>query len=146
MTRRKNKSECPALDGNSTHVDSHAGEIRDELLTTASNFSTDYFSAKNRFLAAAARLRLAHHALQIHAPSPNDEPLTIDIAIAGPEKPKTALVLSSGVHGVEGLFGSAVQLAFLEQLLGGWRLRRERGRRIDSCDQSVRIRLAAAIQ
>jgi hypothetical protein len=110
------------MDSNSTHIDPHAADLRDELLSTASYYSADYFSAKNRFLAAAARLRLAHHTLQIQAPSPKDEPLTINVAIAGPPTPKTALVLSSGVHGVEGLFGSAVQLAFLERLLQGWRL------------------------
>ena len=48
------------------------------------------------------------------------EPLTIDITVVGAAKPTSALVLSSGVHGVEGLFGSAVQLAFLEQLAARW--------------------------
>ncbi len=33
----------------------------------------------------------------------------------------SALVVSSGVHGVEGFFGSAVQLAFLEKLPPDWR-------------------------
>ena len=110
------------MDGHAIYVDPHSAHLRDELLSAAGYFSADYFAAKTRFVASAARLRLPHHALQIHAPSPNGEPLTIDVAIAGPEKPKTAVVLSSGVHGVEGLFGSAVQLAFLERMMGGWQL------------------------
>jgi len=83
-------------------------------------YSPDYFSAKQRFLAACNRVGLAHQSLPIHAPSPNSEPLTIDIAVAGSEKPTLALVVSSGVHGIEGFFGSAVQLAFLEQLAPDW--------------------------
>lgn len=97
------------------HFDAHAAELRSELLAATSYYSTDYFEARERFLTACAARGLEHHALTIHAPSPRPEPLTIDVTIAGATKPRTALVLSSGVHGVEGLFGSAVQLAFLEQ-------------------------------
>jgi hypothetical protein len=110
------------MDGTTTHTDPHVAELRHELLEATSYYSTDYFSARRRFLASSIRLGLEHRALQIHAPSPNSEPLTIDITIAGSPKPSTALVLSSGVHGVEGLFGSAVQLAFLEQFGRTWQL------------------------
>lgn len=102
------------------NVDPHAAELREQLLEATNYYSADYFSAKHRFLAASTRLGLERHALQIQAPSPNHEPLTIDVAIAGASKPKSALVLSSGVHGVEGLFGSAVQLAFLDQVVAKW--------------------------
>jgi hypothetical protein len=84
-------------------------------------FSADYFSAKQRFLAACDRLAFEHHSLFIDAPSPTAEPLTMDVAVRGAWQPTTALVVSSGVHGVEGFFGSAVQLAFLEDLPRGWR-------------------------
>jgi len=89
--------------------------------TAIDYFSADYFLAKERFLAACARLGAEHHSLPIDAPSPTSAPLTIDVAVIGPENPQTALVASSGVHGVEGFFGSAVQLAFLEQLPPQWR-------------------------
>ncbi len=84
-------------------------------------FSPDYFTAKLRFLEASDRLSLQQHTLLVDAPSPTGEPLTIDIAVAGSPQPQTALVVSSGVHGVEAFFGSAVQLAFLEQLPSHWR-------------------------
>ena len=85
-------------------------------------YSPDYFTAKNRFLAACARLAVdRHYSLPIDAPSPNAEPLTIDVAVLGAATPHSALVLSSGIHGVEGGFGSAVQLAFLEGLARNWR-------------------------
>lgn len=103
------------------HTDPHVVELREELLAATNFYSPDYFAARDRFLAASNKLGLEHHALQIPAPSPRDEPLTIDITLAGPAKPKTALVLTSGVHGVEGLFGSAVQLAFLDQYMNGQR-------------------------
>jgi predicted deacylase len=83
-------------------------------------YSPDYFAAKRRFVAACDRLGFERHSLPIDAPSPNGEPLTIDVALAGPPDPTRALVVSSGVHGVEGFFGSAVQLAFLEGLSPDW--------------------------
>jgi hypothetical protein len=86
----------------------------------AKSFSPDYFTAKLRFLAACDRLAFEHHSLLVDAPSPTNEPLTIDVAVCGPRDPNSALVVSSGVHGVEGFFGSAVQLAFLEKLPHGW--------------------------
>jgi predicted deacylase len=108
------------LDGTANTVGSHVAELREELLEATRYYSSDYFSARQRFLAASTSRGFEHHALQIHAPSPNSEPLTIDVTVAGAAKPTTALVLSSGVHGVEGLFGSAVQLAFMEQLPSRW--------------------------
>ncbi len=104
----------------SANVDPHAAHLRQELFEATHYYSADYFSARERFLTASNRLGLAHHSLHIHAPSPNDEPLTIDVTVAGDPKPKSAIVLTSGVHGVEGLFGSAVQSAFLEQLTASW--------------------------
>jgi hypothetical protein len=53
------------------------------------------------------------HTYALDAASP--EELAIDVAIVGAD-PGPTLVVSSGVHGVEGLFGSAVQLALLERL------------------------------
>jgi predicted deacylase len=84
-------------------------------------FSPDYFSAKKRFVEACQRLKLDHHSLPVNAPSPTSEPLTIDVAVAGAPNPRAALVVSSGLHGVEGFFGSAVQMAFLDRLAPNWR-------------------------
>ncbi|HEX4415819.1 MAG TPA: M14 family metallopeptidase [Lacipirellulaceae bacterium] len=110
------------MDGIATHVDPHAAQLRSELRAATSFYSSDYFSARDRFLSCSSRAGLEHHALCINAASPNEKPLTIDITVAGASKPKSALVLTSGVHGVEGLFGSAVQTAFLEQVLTNWQL------------------------
>jgi hypothetical protein len=64
---------------------------------------------------------LAHTAVPIDAEGPQQEPLSIDVAVAGGDQPSSAIVVSSGLHGVEGFFGSAVQLAFLECLPSSWR-------------------------
>ena len=44
------------------------------------------------------------------------EALAIDSAYVGKPRAARLLVLSSGIHGVEGYFGSAVQLAWLDAL------------------------------
>src|SRR5262245_27976012 len=109
------------VSGTSIRADSLMTPIRQKLHEATSYYSADYFEARQRFLAASARPGLEHHALQIPAPSPNSEALTIDITTSGDAKPTSALILSSGVHGVEGLFGSAIQLGFLEKFMPNWR-------------------------
>jgi hypothetical protein len=84
-------------------------------------YSADYSTARERFVAAAQRSGFALRSLPIDAPSPDAQPLTIDVAVAGADQPRSAIVVSSGMHGVEGFFGSAVQLALLEQLPANWR-------------------------
>lgn len=80
-------------------------------------FSPDYFTARSRWRSAASLLSCRLESHQIEAPSPINQPLTIDVAFLGnPLAPKT-VVISSGLHGVEGLFGSAVQLALLDRYL-----------------------------
>ena len=62
---------------------------------------------------AAALAGLRSYAHEIVGCGPAGESLTIDVAWAGAERPKKAVILSSGLHGVEGYFGSALQLAWL---------------------------------
>lgn len=77
-----------------------------------SPFSTTYQEARHRFLAAAKTAGADVHSYPIDAPSPGQ--LAIDVAVLGVNK-TPAVVISSGVHGVEGFFGSAIQLALFEQ-------------------------------
>lgn len=76
-------------------------------------FSKDYDEARARFIRAAKALGASLYAYPL--PSLPEQNLTIDVAIIGPDD-VPSLVLSSGVHGVEGFFGSAVQLAVLERI------------------------------
>lgn len=76
-------------------------------------FSKDYAEARSRFVELAGKVGAQTFSYPI-AGAP-DENLTIDVATIGPMD-APALVISSGVHGVEAFFGSAVQLAFLNEM------------------------------
>ncbi len=78
-------------------------------------FSSDYDSARARFREAARRARFEISATPIGQQGPNGTDLTIDFAQRGPTHASRVLVISSGLHGIEGYFGSAVQWTWLEQ-------------------------------
>jgi hypothetical protein len=79
-----------------------------------------YVNARSRFVAAAGTLGWHHLAYPIEDLGPGGEPLSIDVAISPSSSPADrVLVISSGLHGVEGHFGSAAQLAWLDRLRGG---------------------------
>ena len=79
-------------------------------------YSAGYGVARQRFRDAAARCSWWQADYPIDAPGPHGEQLSIDVAISTRMPCKRALVVSSGLHGVEGFFGSAVQLAALSAL------------------------------
>lgn len=78
-------------------------------------FSDDYASARQRFRQAASQLGWQLEAHPIDAIGPDGEELTFDVGCSPAGDPERVLVVSSGVHGVEGFFGSAVQIALLQQ-------------------------------
>src|SRR5437868_6038091 len=87
----------PAMDGN-----------------TQVYFSGDYSTARRRFQDGAKRAGAALESLKMDAKGPSGEDLAIDIAYLGAEDPRRALLHSSGIHGVEGFAGSAIQLQLLQ--------------------------------
>jgi hypothetical protein len=78
-------------------------------------FSPDFSTAQQRFRSAALTLGVRIHALPLGINAPNGDQLSIDIAWLGSPQPRRALIHVSGIHGVEGFAGSAVQLALLDQ-------------------------------
>ncbi len=76
-------------------------------------FSESYETARRRFVDGLNAAGFVHEAHAIRAVGPNGEDLTIDVGIRGSTASRRALVISSGLHGVEGFFGSAVQIALL---------------------------------
>src|SRR5262245_8050563 len=80
----------------------------------AGYFSSDYFTARDRFLQAAARAGARLERLPLAARGPGNEELGIDIAWFGARRPRRVLLHSSGLHGVEGFAGSAIQLQLLD--------------------------------
>jgi hypothetical protein len=84
------------------------------------SFSPDYLASRARFRSSALALGcdLEEHAIGHDAPDGSE--LTVDVALLGARRPSRVVVVSSGLHGVEGFFGAAVQAAMLEDELGGW--------------------------
>ena len=83
-------------------------------------FSPRYEVARQRFCdaATAAGATVEQHRVDTGDASAD---LTIDVATVGGAEPGWAVIVSSGVHGVEGFFGSAVQLAWLSRQAAGER-------------------------
>ncbi|MEG4814085.1 M14 family metallopeptidase [Microcoleus sp. K5-D4] len=77
-------------------------------------FSPNYITARERFRAASSSVGYQDTAYPIEQVSPTGEELTIDVAIGGSSNPRRCVVISSGLHGVEGFLGSAIQLTLLE--------------------------------
>ena len=80
-------------------------------------FVPDFATARAAFLRAAEGrgARIESHVLQERGPEGGE--LAVDAARLGPEHPRRLIVVSSGVHGVEGHTGSAVQRRLLEEQL-----------------------------
>jgi hypothetical protein len=94
---------------------------------TGDVFPTDYRTARARFRDAASAAGFALSAHATGQPDPFGNPaapaaadLTIDVAIGGDPSARGVVVLTSGLHGAEGPFGSAVQSAWLESLPPRW--------------------------
>jgi hypothetical protein len=79
-------------------------------------FPADYFAARNAFRVRAAAAEQSAH--PITAPGPNGEALSIDSAYLGNPTPRQLLVITSGIHGVEGYAGSALQQLWLAEFAG----------------------------
>ncbi|MHB8454558.1 MAG: DUF2817 domain-containing protein, partial [Acidiferrobacterales bacterium] len=78
-------------------------------------FSPDYSTARQRFCSAATAAGARLERLPLRALAADGHPLTIDIAWLGSRRPERVLLHSSGLHGVEGFAGSAVQLRLLSE-------------------------------
>lgn len=70
-------------------------------------FSESYFVARERFVEAAKQVGTCQE-VPITANGPSGEPVGIDLAQTGADNPERMVVLSSGLHSVEGFYGSAV--------------------------------------
>ena len=78
------------------------------MARAASYFSSDYQSARARFLSAAQAAGAMLKACQHPVSDSEGVPLTVDVAMSGPEDAGKALLTISGTHGAEGFCGSGV--------------------------------------
>ena len=76
-------------------------------------FAPDYVSARSMFLEAVSGTAGRLEGLDLGLKGPSNETLTIDIAWYGDDNPRRVLIHSSGLHGVEGFAGSAIQSHFI---------------------------------
>lgn len=81
-------------------------------------FSRDYAEAREKFRAAAIAAGGDMQSYLLDHRGPADLALTTDTAWLGPRGARGALVTISGTHGVEGFFGSAVQIEWLRRSKG----------------------------
>ncbi|SFL95708.1 M14 family metallopeptidase [Variovorax sp. OV329] len=78
-------------------------------------FSSGYATARRKFLDAAAGRGLQVDSRVLDLPGAEGETLAIDVVLDGPASASKLLVVLSGVHGVEGFCGSAIQTGMLRQ-------------------------------
>ena len=99
-------------------------------MTVEAFFSQTYDEARGKFLAAAqARgLRIERH-LHPDAVGPSGEQLSIDTALLAPAQAEALLIVTSGVHGVEGFCGSGCQTGLLQDSPCGWPKKERSGRK-----------------
>jgi hypothetical protein len=79
----------------------------------AQYFAPDYATACGEFNRWTSNRCSDRLWCQIEQTGPQGEPLGIDFARVGDDRARSVVVVSSGLHGVEGYFGAAVQMALL---------------------------------
>ena len=84
-------------------------------------FSESYQEARNRFLDSIDKLKekefeIIQEQFPLNLKGPLGEELIIDLAVIGSLESENLLLYSSGIHGVEGFAGSAIQLSVLDQI------------------------------
>jgi len=79
----------------------------------SSEFSDTVTEARRKFLDAANAVGATVATIPNPAPGPFDEHLAMDVARIGPANASKVLLLTSGMHGVEGYAGSAIQIGYL---------------------------------
>ena len=86
-------------------------------MTGSDYFSKTYEIARARFIAAACAAGASMDELHLDVMGPAGSPLAIEIAWFGLDNPSRVVIHSSGIHGIEGFAGSAVQLALMDSEL-----------------------------
>lgn len=89
------------------------------VLSESDLYAPNYFVARRRFREAALDVHAQLDAYPVGEFAPTGEALSTEVAWLGAREPNRSVVVTSGLHGVEGFFGSAVQLAWLRAVAMG---------------------------
>jgi len=81
------------------------------------SFADSYAQARHKFVSAAEDLGLSLHTCVNPHLGPQGEELATDMVVLGNPTAKRALYVTSGVHGVEGYFGSGIMVQWLRDEL-----------------------------
>lgn len=80
------------------------------MIAARAGFSHSYLTARKRFLDGVSTHGLRLESFELHCLGRDNETLAMDVALDGEPDAQHLVVLSSGVHGVEGYCGSGVQV------------------------------------
>jgi hypothetical protein len=81
----------------------------------SANFFTAYYPARAAFRELTQSSGGQLETIPLDATGPDGEKLTVDIAWLGTDSPRRVVLHSSGLHGVEGFAGSAIQILTLRE-------------------------------
>ena len=81
-------------------------------------YSESYAEAREKFIGAAQEAGAALDSFPLGVRGPDGGELATDVAWLGAAEASQVLVTTSGVHGVEGFFGSATQIEWLRRAKG----------------------------
>ncbi len=91
-----------------------ASKFFSDIADPGALFSTSYAQARRRFRDAAARRDLVVESTVLDLAGVDGEELAVDVVRDGPADAARLLIVLSGVHGVEGYCGSALQTGLLD--------------------------------
>lgn len=94
-------------------------EVRGQAAPRREALPLTYDECRARFRRAATTAGCTVDTHLLSSQGPAGQELSIDVAALGPPSPRRALVVLSGVHGVEGFIGSALQCALLDRVASG---------------------------
>jgi hypothetical protein len=82
-------------------------------MSISNYFASTYAEAREKFRTTAKQSGADLHSYELNEFSgPNNEALTTDVALIGPNDAENVLFIISGTHGVEGFAGSGCQVGF----------------------------------
>ena len=87
-------------------------------MSRSDRWPDDYFASRDRFVELARACGARTDSRPVAAVGPRGEPLSVDVATIASPGTDHLIVVTSGVHGVEGLLGAVVQFELLRRLAG----------------------------
>ncbi len=88
-------------------------------MTDSSWWPANYFASRERFLELAESCGAHTESHPVASVGPNGEPLSVDVAAFTSGHDEHLIVLTSGVHGIEGFIGACIQIQALQRLKQG---------------------------